>query len=198
MLSVAGLSGCSSDGEVPGRPTSSQAAPSGSGTSIGLPHSGAPKVTKPIDASRYEHEPCSVVSQEQLLTLGIKIRLATPDAGDPTGRTCNWAMQRGEGAFSGAVLAKNGEGLSSLYYKNEDGGLAFFEAISSLGGYPAVVYDIVDGRSTGRCNAEVGLRDDLSYIMTAVAGTESPYRKTPCELAEKLAGLAVQTMKGGT
>lgn len=191
------IAGCSSGGTgYTGSATNSVPSVSSAAAEVALPHSGAPKVGKPLSVSAFEQDPCAVMSATQLRSIRVSVSDVNPDAENATGPNCNWVMGPGFGSFGGAILTSNDEGLSSLYAKNAAGELGFFEKIADVGGYPGVAYDIVDDRDSGACNVEIGVSDELTYYIGVNAGRKSPFKSKPCDLAEKLAALAVETMKG--
>lgn len=159
-----------------------------------LPHSGAPKVTSPIaDTSKWEADPCSVISEEQLSSAGFKIRRFEPDLEDAAGPVCSWAIEE-VGSFGAGFATVNPEGLSTVYASNTAGKFGVFTALSPIEGHPAVRAEKSDESSEGMCSVTVGIRDDLNFdvVVTFDAGT-----KDPCKAAQDIAALAVQTMKGG-
>lgn len=195
-----GLVACSGEAE-PGVPTgeggSGGTPTTGGEANPGLPHSGAPKVETPLaDTASWEADPCSAVTDSQFQSVDLEIRVTEPDPEGAFGPTCDWVIDGG-GSFSGAFIAGGG-GLSAIYANNEKGRFDVFEVIEDIEGQPAVMALGTDSRSDGVCAADVGIRDDMAYtvIMTADPGT--PQGDDPCKWASTIAGLAVQTMKGGS
>ncbi|MGH3517000.1 MAG: DUF3558 domain-containing protein [Haloechinothrix sp.] len=197
LASAALLAGCS-DEPTQGSPSPTGAQPPQQPDSA-LPHSGAPKVEDPIDTSGFEAEPCGVITEGQLNSVGARTRKIEPDLEGATGPSCRWSLEPiDNGSFSGAFMTANREGLSNLYSKYQSGELGFFEEMDSVRGYPAVAADLGDRRSKGYCNLEVGVRDDLTFhVGVSASFDESPNHDDPCGAARELAALAIQTMKGG-
>lgn len=186
------LAGCSDETSgAPGRePRPTQ------GQTSGLPHSGAPKVDNPIDTAKFEADPCSVITKQQLSGAGITLEKVDPQPDESFGPQCSWYPPFEWGGFSGAFLTANTEGLSVQYEKNAAGEWKYFEPLT-VEGYPAVFNGQADHRKSGKCSINVGLRDDLTYILSLTADQEGPYYKNPCDGAKKLAAMAIQTMKAG-
>ncbi|MGH3515936.1 MAG: DUF3558 domain-containing protein, partial [Haloechinothrix sp.] len=177
LAAVSFLAGCSS--ETGGELGSSGEPPADSG----LPHSGAPKVENPIDTAAFEADPCSAITEQQLAEERVNIDEVKPEPDNQVGPSCTWYSTFEWGQFSGAVLTANSDGLSTQYAQYQAGEWAYFEELS-VAGYPAVVNSLTDNRKNGDCTLNVGVRDDLTYILTLSLGTENPYRTKPCELAE--------------
>lgn len=194
-----GLVGCSGEAE-PGVPTgeggSGGTPTTGGEANSGLPHSGAPRVQTPIaDTASWEADPCGVVTDSQFQAEGLEIRVSEPSE-DEMGAVCDWAIEGG-GSFSGSFIA-GGAGLSAVYANNEKGKFDHFEAIEPIEGQPAVMALGVDDRDDGNCGIDVGIRDDMVYFVAMTARPGTPLADDPCKWASKIAGLAVQTMKGGS
>lgn len=203
LTSAAVLAGCSdndpeaSDGGT--EPTQTASPPSGSAGG-GLPHSGAPSVQNPIaDTSRWEADPCAVISAEQIKSLGLE-PTGSKHKDEPTGPGCFWKFNADSpSAFTGGLGTTGGrEGISNLYKHKQQGSAAVFEELPAIEGHPAAVAMSKDDRSEGVCAVGVGLRDDLLYTLVMTADPSTPQGKEPCEWAAKVAGLAVQTMKGAS
>lgn len=198
MLAVGGvLAACS--GPSAGTPVAPITSTSSTNTQgSGLPHSGAPKVSEPIDTVRFESDPCKVLTAKQFRTIGLTL---DESEGDPEGRagaTCDWFLPLGEGTVGATFLTANREGLSNAYAKNAAGQWDLFEPISPIAGHPAVIADMRDDRKRGVCFLQVGLRDDMSYNIGVQAATEkNALAKDPCGVAKKVAALALETMQGG-
>lgn len=194
------LAGCTEGGT----PTPTGTTPGGQTTGApagnpNLPHSGAPKVSDPIaDTAKWEADPCGVVSEAQLASIGIKLReTPEPELDKSTGISCQWKTEGGFGSsFSGSLTTFNPEGMSSIYAKNEKDGLGVFEPLHPIEGHPAVRADQHDQSDSGHCGIAVGLRDDLTYDVDVSFDRESKEAKDPCGYAVKIATLAVKTMKG--
>lgn len=159
-----------------------------------LPSHGAPKVQNPLDVSRFEQDPCLALTQAQAQALNV------PYPGEPGelafGKACSWGIS---GMRSGRVsidfLSEDPTGLSSAYKSNENGEFAFFEPLEILG-FPAVAFDITDGRSSGQCAVGVGTSDTLAFTVNVVLSGVNVGVKDPCEETAKVAEMMLQNMKG--
>lgn len=85
-----------------------------------------------------------------------------------------------------------------MYDHKKKGTAAVFEEKPPVEGFPAVVAMPEDNRSGGKCLFSVGLRDDLLFQVGMIADPELEQGKDPCGWAQKVAELAVQTMKGAS
>lgn len=199
LLGAFGLTGCGDDDsgspQTPGGQGPGTSVPGGSVP--GLPHSGAPKVTTPIaDTSRWESDPCSVVSDDQLASAGVVIRRTVPDMDTPGGPSCQWGIDGG-GSFAGSFITEGGQGLSAVYANNSQTPFEHFQPISPVEGQPAVEAMSTASPRDGECAISVGLRDDRTYLMNLIADKDSPLAAEPCKWAATIAGLAVRNMKQG-
>lgn len=195
------VAGCS---EEPGSPTpggdagqTSQAAPGQQAK--GLPHSGAPKVENPIDTTKWESNPCAVITAEQFSAAGFPSAEGEEDLNSAGGsHTCNWTwLDELSSATGRFAMDSIKDGLSHYYARNEAGATEYFEPLTSIEGHPALVAMTEDPRETGECDVDVGLRDDAVYTIQMTADSDSRWYEDPCKAAQELATLAVQTMKGG-
>lgn len=201
---ILAVAGCSD--EEPGVPDTGGDTPvvppsTGAPTNGGLPHSGAPKVENPIaDTSSWEADPCSVISADQLAGIGLKAPTPQRDDAPDLGPGCLWEFDADSASvFSGSLgTAGARQGISNLYQHKEQGTVEVFEELQPIEGHPAVISMPTDDRSEGACDVSVGLRDDLVYTVVMTAEPSTAQGKEPCEWAEKLATLAVQTMKGAS
>lgn len=200
------LAGCSDEqpgvpadgGNISDPPTSS----AGNPNEEGLPHSGAPSVTNPIaDTARWEGDPCSLITSEQLGTLGLKAPAPEREDIPNIGPGCYWEFDADSASGFSVSFASQGDGkgLSNLYEHNKLGTAKVFEELAPIEGYPALVFILEeDRRGEGECSVAVGLRDDLTTGVDLTADPAIAQGKQPCEWAEKVARLAVQTMKGAS
>lgn len=198
LLAFVALTGCGDDES--GNPQGPDDQPPGTsapGGVPGLPHSGAPKVTTPIaDTSRWEADPCSVITEEQLADAGIAIRKAAPDMDAAAGVACDWATED-VSLVGGTFITKSQEGLSAIYSNNNQTPFQHFQPIASIEGQPAVEAMSDDTPADGECAIDVGLRDNRSYKLHVLADKDSPLAAEPCKWAATIAGLAVRNMKQG-
>jgi hypothetical protein len=201
-LGAALLSGCTttSAGEAGPAPTSSTEDETGSETTSSpeepddLPSDGAPEVTDPFDAGRFEQDPCLALTESQAKALNIGY------PGEPSnggfGKVCDWRnTELSGGRASISFLSDEPRGISSVYRSNNRGELAFFEKLDPLSGYPAVAYGTSDSRKTsGRCAVAVGLSDQLIFIVYLKLSTGNIGHKDPCVIGADVAKMMLTTM----
>ncbi|MEV6872823.1 DUF3558 domain-containing protein [Amycolatopsis sp. NPDC051128] len=181
------LVGCSTS--VAGKPAPvTSASPSG-------PSGGAvPQVSRPLDVSRFEKEPCAALTPGQLADFGVT-RQPNSMPGDALGPSCTWNGLDEGGVTVGTRLLISGN-LASLYKKHEQGGLPFFRPVADISGYPGVLTDLLDAQPQGKCSAEVAVSDDRLYSVQVTISRNSRDYADPCPVVQKAAELAVSTMKG--
>lgn len=175
--------------------------PSSSTPAQALPHSGAPPVASPVaDTARWEGDPCSVITVQQLSSIGLTSAEPERDDLESAGPGCLWDVSADAPSLvsGGFATAGKREGLSTIYKNHQVGALTLFEELPPIEGHPAVVADPKDERSTGACAVGVGLRDDLVYTVAMTADPSTEQGKDPCAWAAKVAALAMQTMKGSS
>lgn len=184
---------------TPTNQTTASASSGATAPSATLPHSGAPKVASPIaDTSAWERDPCSVITESQFSGAGLGIRRFEPGTESGAGPYCDWALEGG-GSFRVLFPTESGaEGLSRLYENKEKGLITAFAELAPIDGYPAVRANEKDESSEGICGVAVGVRDEFAYLVTTTLDPDSPAGKDPCATAQKIATLAVQTMKGAS
>lgn len=186
------LTSCS-DGPSAGDPTPEKTQPATTSTA----QNAAPKVDSPIDTTLAQEQPCSIVSLQQIGSLGSTPREAKSNTSDPLGPLCDWIFASGQGRITGQFVTANKDGLGSLYAKQSAGSLTKFEPVESVAGYPAVIYSNSTVNRSGLCTLAVGVRNNITYTVVAQLGTEDPNRDDPCSVAVKVAEFAVENMQGG-
>jgi hypothetical protein len=184
------LAGC--DSTVAGTPTT---AVSTSATPSADAAPGVPKVTNPIDTTRFEKEPCAALTPDQLAQLAITTE-PRPDLDSKFGPGCEWNAYDEIGLTVGGVLLTVGSSLASLYKQHEQGQWPLFEP-TDVAGYPGVKMDSLDAQPRGKCGVSVAVRDDLIYSLQVSISSKSKDYEDPCSPALKAAELAVSTMKAG-
>jgi hypothetical protein len=192
---VAGLtlSACSNSTTGSGTPSAgSPASDSPTGTSSTALV--APKVSNPLDVAKYEKNPCGLLTTaqaNQILTVARSV--VSPGATDST--ICGWKNEGGD-EISLGMLGGNG-GLSTVYSQYQPGDPGYFIPIPDIEGYPGLFTSVADLRSKGSCTVYVGVRDDEIMTVNMDYVLPAPGQGDPCQLAQKAAGLAVTTVKGG-
>ena len=179
-----------SDGGDNGTPAPSFEDPSASSSA-----GSAPKVADPLDGSRYQKAPCSVLSRSQLSPYGVGA--GTPNTSgavaENAGPSCSWAnTDEGSGITVGFFVGIR-DGLTGLYRGNSLGRFPYFEP-TSIDGYPAVLADFVDRRSDGSCQMVVALNDKLAVGVNRVRGNP----EQACSDARNIASNRLRTVKGSS
>ncbi len=171
---------------VPAAPESSSSAPTSTTRSV-------PKVSNPLDATKYEQNPCALLSQAQATEVINAVRnrqgkgLVAPICTwyDADNNSVGLGLLPGQGGLAGA-------------YTNADSESGYFEAAPEVNGYPAVFAGTTDDRKRGGCQIAVGIKDDELFTASVRLRTTSPLYNDPCSLAVKTATAAVTTIKAGT
>jgi hypothetical protein len=174
--------------------TTDQSSPSSAGNED-LPSHGAPSVEAPLeDASRFEQDPCSILTAAQAQELTLPVTGKQEDGA--LGLDCVWRNPDTRGRVTIGFLTSNRRGLSAAYAANERGEYPYFIELSPIEGYPAIASDIVDRRSRGICIVEVGVSDQLAFNVSLQLSQVNVGQQDPCDTAVRVAGMALQTMKG--
>ena len=176
--------------------TTNPSSPSSSGSEEDLPSDGAPKVEEPlVDASRFEQDPCSILTAAQAQELDL------PAAGEQQdgalGLDCEWFNPDTRGEVTISSLANNRRGLSGFYAANQRGEYAYFTELPPIEGFPAIATDVTDRRPEGRCIVVVGVTDQLAFGVSLQLSQVNVGQQDPCETAVMVTGIALQTMKKG-
>ncbi|MFB9930672.1 DUF3558 domain-containing protein [Amycolatopsis halotolerans] len=181
------VTACSSKPGTPAPATSeSSAAPPSTARSV-------PRVTSPLDATKYEQNPCALLSQAQATQLISSVR--NRQAAGAVAPICSW--YDADGNRIGLGLLPHQGGLASAY-QHQDSQSGYFEAIPDIDGYPAVLSGTTDSRKSGGCQAIVGIADDETFTSSILLQPASPLYQDPCSLAVKTAAAAITTIKAGT
>ncbi|MFD8494964.1 DUF3558 domain-containing protein [Amycolatopsis sp. NPDC059657] len=181
------LAGCSKSTSGNATPTSATSGPS---SSSGPP---VPQVTNPLDTTKFEQNPCNLLSPDQARALAnlVTTRL---DSKAPGGPICGWQDEHHNDVnFS----FTRGGGLSDVYRNHRPDDPGYFEPVPSIAGYPAVYGSIADSRADGTCTLIVGVSNDVVMVTSSELGGTSPDEKNPCPLVQKAAEAAIATLKAG-
>lgn len=192
VSAVVVLAGCSTG--VTGHATPSTDA--ATSVTSGGAGSSVPKVAQPIDTSRYEKQPCAVLTADQLAQLGITTQ-PKPDLENKLGPSCEWNAFDQAGFTIGATLLTVGSSLAKVYKQHDQGQWPFFEPVADVSGYPGVLLDSLDARPKGKCQLIVAVRDDLVYSVQGDLDPDSSAYANPCSIVQKATEMAVSTMKAG-
>ncbi|MFD2466766.1 DUF3558 domain-containing protein [Amycolatopsis silviterrae] len=180
------MAACSSAPETPAQATlESSSASTSTARSV-------PKVSNPLDATKYEQNPCALLSQAQATELINAVR--NRQAAGAVAPICSWYDADGNRIGLG-LLPRQG-GLASAY-QHQDSQSGYFEAIPGINGYPAVLSGTTDSRKIGGCQAIVGIADDEAFTSSILLQPPSPLYQDPCSLAVKTAAAAITTIKDG-
>ena len=147
---------------------------------------GAPKVTTPLDISRFSQNACGALTATQLTALGVKDK--SPVSGTmkgisgALGPNCAWLT-----STNGTITIgfSTSTGLSYWY---SGGGSP--QRLPDIDGQPAI---LSSPASNGGCDISVGASDTSFYDATVgSAGSD------PCSLAQQVATAIAQTIKSGS
>lgn len=165
-----------------------------SGGADDLPSHGAPKVENPLDTTRFQQDPCSILTASQAQDV---LKLSPQGELEDTafGKGCEWANPDTRGEVHIGFLTGNTRGLSAAYAANQRGEYPYFIKLPPIEGYPAVASDIEDRRPEGICIVIVGVTDQLTFDVALHLSQANVGNKEPCEVAAQVAGMALQTMK---
>ena len=156
--------------------------------------SAAPKVTNPIDTSKFEHDACSALTKEQASQLVDAVRTNRQDSASSK-PACDWISEYGN-SISVTFLPGQG-GLTSVYENARIGNVGYFEPSPAVAGYPAAFVDVTDTRKKGGCQIMVGITDAEVFAVSSILQPDSPSYGTPCQLVTKAAESVLTTIKGG-
>ncbi len=189
------VAGCTSEAPGQALPVTSDATPTSPPPSRG---GKAPPINSPeLDLASYESRVCDLLTPAQLAPFAIH---GTGKAKDgPAGPACTWnPPDTSAGArIDLAILSKAQNGWEGIYERR--GSFAFFEEVGDINGYPAVHRDVDGDQSAeGVCFTAVGARADLVFDVVAhVNVRSSPEYKDACSVSDRVAGLVIDTLRGG-
>lgn len=156
---------------------------------------GAPRVSRPLDASRFLARQCDVLTQAQLQTFGIS-NAGKPDTDSEiakrVGPGCAWTADPAvNSTISVGFTTANKNGLSDTYRGRSR--FDYFEE-TTVDGYPAVFNGTPDGRRQGICGITVGISDQLTFFTSEQGGRKG---QASCDRAKNVATSVIATLKGG-
>ncbi|MBB4686584.1 DUF3558 domain-containing protein [Amycolatopsis jiangsuensis] len=170
-------------------PASSSGAPA-SPSSTGLE---VPQVTNPLDATKYERHPCSVLTQAQVTEVFAAVR--NREGGGTVAPLCTWNDSDNSSVGLGFLPGQGG--LATTYENSIDAGAGYFEVAPDVAGYPAAFSAVHDDRKSGGCQIAVGIKNDEVLTVSSRLRTSSQDYSDPCSLVTKVAEAAVTTLKAG-
>lgn len=194
VMGTVALAGCSTSTAGAARPAGNAPPTAGSDSGPGPANSyGAPKVTTPLDTTKYQPNPCATLTPAQLQALGItQPGKVTPD---PAGALCDWSPRQGVNytfAFNTKFAPGDAKGLANAY---QVGGPSSMRRLPDVHGQPAVTQP---GQNTdGSCTIYLGATDVISYAAAVVIGVGLPHFADPCTVAQQIADDVTTTMKSG-
>ncbi|MDT8911443.1 DUF3558 domain-containing protein [Amycolatopsis sp. PS_44_ISF1] len=153
----------------------------------------APRVPNALNVSKFEQDPCTVLSPAQA---GEIANWTTSSKADGNAAPiCTWADKDHNTVTIGFVP---GNGGLTTSYKNQDSKYGYFAVAPDVEGYPAVYSAAHDDRGEGGCLVAVGVSDDEVFT-TSVSFRKnlSPHYSDPCPVASRTAEAAMVTIKGG-
>jgi hypothetical protein len=197
-LSAGSLAACTTTKDGTASPSSTGSASTDSPSA----DSEVPKVSDPLDASKYAADPCGLVPADVLTSLRLPVpgenRSAGNDSRITAGPSCSWKI-RGEGmgvllTLGTANRDRGAGGLAGLYagYKQRTF-IRYLEHAPDVDGYPAIYYGLADQRSTGSCGLGVGIADDLAVDVYAQGYNG---QDDSCGTAARIAAAMIKTLKG--
>lgn len=114
---------CSSTPGTPSpAPSNAGSVPSGTAPTSSDTTPGVPKVSAPLNAAKYEQDPCSLLTKEQAGQFIGGLRTSSKDSNSPA---CTWNGENGDSI--GVTFIPNQGGLATIYKNGRNGGSAYFE-----------------------------------------------------------------------
>lgn len=195
-LAIAGGCTDSTGGEAtPGGSTGSSDRPTTepSGTSTGGAEPTEEIPPRPRDLSVEGLEPCSLLTQAQLAQLRDELKFDQPPQSSTSddrykAPTCGFEQSR-EPFHAIDLMLVTSEGVEPWLSgnRNVDAWLV------SVGGYPAVDYKL-KGSADAECVTSVDVADGQQMIVDLIPVEREDYKQL-CQMTERVAGLALQTLQ---
>jgi hypothetical protein len=148
------------------------------------------KVPAPLATEQLLNSPCDVLTAAETAQVG----LAYPGRKSTEPLTsCQWTSSGSAVNFVGiSALPQNKGGISDIF--DQKSSQAYFEPVT-IDGYPGVFAAKADGRPSGNCVLWVGATDQLAFSINPQIST-GKNRTNPCGLAQQIATVVVQHLKG--
>ena len=161
-----------------------------------LPAYGAPKVTHPLNTTKYEQNPCSVVTAAQLQALNN--HGTGKSFTNAVGPACDWTDDATISTIQVTFYSHGAYAIGlTATYMIKDKQYSYFQP-TQIAGYPAVLTDSGGTHGDkGSCVVYVGLADDLQAAFQVDLIESSPGYATACTPAQQFANDGMQTMKSG-
>lgn len=152
----------------------------------------APPVSNPLNVSKYEPNPCTVLTAAQASQVAGLTKTGENFGGKFP--ICQWKDDNyNRIGFTFTI----GGGLSDTY-SNQDDDSGYFKVAPDVSGYPAVFAGITDDRSKGGCQLVVGVSETVQLVVNSSFDKSSPLYGDPCSVTQKAAEAAIVTLKGGS
>ncbi|MFC5107557.1 DUF3558 domain-containing protein [Kibdelosporangium philippinense] len=200
VVTAVGAAGCTpTDNGIPTPQAGTTGAQSTTASASKPKDYGAPRVTTPLDASKFLSQPCTVLTPAQLQSLTLPVQ-GKPDTDSQVAKTagpsCLWINNDTPSfAISIGFLTGNKRGLSDTYRGHEQGAFPGYFEPTSVDGYPAVFNDLSDGRAGGDCTITVGVSDTLTLRVSHQGSRFTG--AAACDRAKQAAALGIQTLRAG-
>lgn len=152
----------------------------------------APPVPSPLDTSKFEQDPCSVLSQSQAAQVANLTSTRKSDGN--VAPICTWTDPDHNSLDIGFVP---GNGGLTTVYKSQDNKSGYFKVAPDVGGLPAAFFGPYDDRNEGGCQIGVGVKSDEVFTVGVIFRQSSPSYSDPCAVSVKAAEAVVSTLKGG-
>lgn len=181
--------GCTSNTPGSPQPTGNAGSPTDSGSPASSSNQaepgGAPKVKDPLDTTKWQQNPCSVLPAATLAQLGA----TSPGQPKKVRPGCDWFIQSTAANWDVTVqfVTDDPHGLSTVYDDRSD--TSKFQP-TTVSGYPAVIYRRQGDQQTD-CSTAVGVTDKLYYEADVLSMPSGD----PCSVAKTVATDALATMK---
>lgn len=193
LLALAALTACTNSTNGSAQPVLPRSTPQPPPSSPAAANNyGAPKVTTPLDTTKWQANPCATLTPAQLTALGVtQPGKLTPD---PTGSVCDWSPQ---------LDAHYGLGFNAQFDPGEAKGLAndyqsapgTLSRLPDIDGQPAVTQPAQN--TDGSCIIYIGATDAVDYVSTVLISAGLPHYDDPCSVARQVAEDATLTMRSG-
>lgn len=156
---------------------------------------GAPKVKSPLAWESFKAAPCSVITTEQLKTIGVPGVTGKVNPSAP-GPACIWQGDVTSSRVTpGVGFPEGGEGLDTVYERKST--YQLFEPQPDVQGYPALLASNADLRTSGDCALVVGITDSQIASFTVQMGNKAPRYADPCGLLTEIANQVITNIKAG-
>ncbi|SHE95004.1 Protein of unknown function [Streptoalloteichus hindustanus] len=149
-----------------------------------------PRVPKALDTTRFQQDPCTILTPAQLQALKLGESGTTYQRPTPS---CAWSNWSGPAKMRMSVtFATDRDGLAGLYRRHKN--FKVFEPLE-IEGYPAaIVLVALDQRPDGVCDVEFAVTDKLSIsVQTTRLSTDKA--TNPCGPTKAGAAEVLKTLK---